>query len=195
MSLLRKERRDKIREAKAVAHKTAKETVVAAESAPSENAKSNEPKFQWLKRYWTARVAVYALNFAMLGWIGYAWAGRYYKEFREEEMAREVAYRVSRFTGEISYLEKLKNVHAEFMLPVGEAPYLMRGEMHLLWEQTPREDVAFMWQNDHFARQRGVVVVSTDRNLLQSVDAMLDDGDLGNGTAQMHPRGLWVSLK
>ncbi len=135
------------------------------------------------------------LNLALISYLGYAWGYRSYQNFEDKQLAEEVAYRISRFTGEVSFLERMQNTQASFMLQVGEAPYLMRGELHLLWEQPPREDIAFLWQNDHFARQRGVVVVSQDRDLLQSVDALLDDGDLGNGSAQMHPRGLWVSLK
>lgn len=195
MSLLRAEKRAKHREAK-VSDPKALEALphsLKAEQEQSEK-KPSRPRRNWGKVLSSPRLWAWVANLCLIGWIGYAWVGRHIAEMRERQLATEVAYRVNRFTTEIATLEKMKNLHADFILPVGEAPYLMRGELHLLWESPPTRDVAFLWQNDHFARRRGVVVVSTNRKLLQEVDAMLDDGDLGNGLAQMHPRGLWISL-
>lgn len=198
MSLLRDEKRAQRRAEKAAA-KVQAENVPAGEGAEATAATTTEEppvqKNRWAERLSSPRAVAWMLNLALMGYLGYAWGYRSWTDFEDDKIAQEVAYRVSRFTGEVSYLERFQHTQASFQLPVGEAPYLMRGELHLLWEEPPRDDIAFLWQNDHFARQRGVVVVSTDRDLLQSVDAILDDGDLGNGAAQMHPRGLWVSLK
>lgn len=123
------------------------------------------------------------------------WGGLYQQKKAEHELTMEIVYRLSRFMNAAKELDAEQAAPVEFFISPGRAPHLFPDEIKELWEVTPRSDILFSWQNERFGMQRGIVISAEDKRLLQRIDSVYDDGDLGQGTARIHPLGLWLAIR